>query len=111
MTIFQQIIDGSLPCEKVFENEDLIAFKDIAPQAPVHVLIVPKKAIKGIHQVDEKNLYLIGEVIVAAQKIAKELGIEEGYRLVTNNGASAGQSVFHLHFHLLGGAPLSGKLA
>lgn len=111
MTIFQEIIDGKIPCEKVFENEDVIAFKDIAPQAPIHILIVPKKQIKGIHEVHENDLYLIGEVIVAAQKIAKEFGIEEGYRLVTNNGASAGQTVFHLHFHLIGGAPLSDKLA
>ena len=105
-TIFEQIIAGDLPCDKVFENSRIIAFKDKFPKAPVHLLIVPKKPIADLQSVEEEDLPLIGEVVVIAQQLAKEFGIEAGYRLVTNNGASAGQSVFHLHFHLLGGRSL-----
>lgn len=109
-TIFGKIIRGELPCEKVFESDRVIAFKDIAPKAPVHILIVPKKEIVNLQSVEPEDLPLIGEMISAAQKLAKEFGIEKGYRLVTNNGSEAGQAVFHLHFHLLGGKRLSDEL-
>ena len=109
-TVFDQIIAGELPCDKVFENGRIIAFKDINPQAPVHLLIVPKKMIPDLQSLQEEDLSLMGEVVEVAQQLAKEYGIEEGYRLVTNNGSLAGQSVFHLHFHLIGGRPLSGKM-
>lgn len=105
-TVFGQIIEGKLPCSKVYENEHVMAFKDIAPHAPVHILIVPKKEIKDLQSLLPADYYLISEVIKAAQQIAVEQGIEDGYRLLTNNGVDAGQTVFHLHFHLLGGKPL-----
>jgi histidine triad (HIT) family protein len=105
-TIFSKIIKGELPCDKVFENERILAFKDITPVAPVHVLIIPKKEISSIQSVSEQDLPLIGEIVAVAQEIAKDMGIEENYRLLTNNGTDAGQTVFHLHFHLIGGRQL-----
>ncbi len=111
MTIFKDIIDGKVPCDKVFENESVIAFKDIAPQAPIHLLIVPKKEIKNLQSLPSEDMPLLGEVIKVAQQLAKEFDIQEGYRLLTNNGSLAGQTVFHLHFHLLGGRRLNDGLA
>jgi len=105
-SIFSKIIRGELPCDKVFENERLIAIKDIHPVAPVHILLIPKKEIKGIQEVAFEDLPLISEIITTAQMLAKNLGVEDGYRLLTNNGPSAGQTIFHLHFHLIGGRPL-----
>ncbi|MFN4173809.1 MAG: HIT domain-containing protein [Parachlamydiaceae bacterium] len=110
MTIFARIIKGELPADKVYEDDKILAIRDIYPQAPVHILIMPKKAYKDIHSVPEEDISIIGDIVKVAQKIAEEEGIEEGYRLVTNNGASAGQTIFHLHFHLLGGRSLSGGL-
>jgi histidine triad (HIT) family protein len=106
-TVFGKIIEGSLPCEKVFENERILAIKDIAPVAPVHILIMPKKAIPSLQDATEEDLPLIGEIVAVAQKLAEEFDITEGYRLLTNSGAEAGQTVFHLHFHLIGGRRLS----
>ncbi len=108
-TIFGQIIEGSLPSKKVFENERILAIEDIHPEAPVHILILPKKPIASLQDLKGEDLALVGEIVQVAQKLATELGIEKGYRLLTNNGSGAGQTVFHLHFHLLGGRPL-GKL-
>lgn len=105
-TVFSRIIAGELPCEKVFENERILAFKDIYPVAPVHLLIVPKKAIQGLQFVEEGDLPLIAECVAVAQKLAEDYGIAEGYRFLTNNGAEGGQEIFHLHFHLIGGRPL-----
>jgi len=105
-TIFSKIINKELPSEIVFENDNVIAIQDIAPKAPVHLLIMPKKPIRDIQSAEPGDLELIGECIAVAQQLAKEYNIEDGYRLLTNNGPSAGQSVFHLHFHLLGGRPL-----
>jgi histidine triad (HIT) family protein len=105
MTIFKKIIDGKLPCDKVYEDEDIIAFKDIKPLAPIHILIVPKKEIVSLQAMQEADFHLLGKVAFAAQKIATELGLED-YRLITNNGPLAGQTVFHLHFHLIGGRAL-----
>lgn len=110
-TVFGKIIKGEIPCEKVFENESIIAFKDINPHAPVHILIVPKKEIPSLQEVQPEDYPLIGEVIGVAQQLAKEFGIEKGYRLLTNNGPGAGQTIFHLHFHLIGGKRLSDELA
>ena len=109
-TIFGKIINGEIPCEKVFENASVIAFKDIAPKAPVHILIVPKKEIKDLQSVEAEDYPLIGEVIRVAQELAKKFGVEKGYRLLTNNGPGSGQTIFHLHFHLLGGKRLSDEL-
>lgn len=110
MTIFSRIISGELPAEKVYEDDKILAIRDIHPQAPVHILIMPKKEYKDIHAVPESELSLIAEIAKVAQKLAEKEGIEEGYRLVTNNGATAGQTIFHLHFHLIGGRSLSGRL-
>ena len=110
-TIFGKILKGEIPCEKVFESETIIAFKDIAPAAPTHILIVPKKEIPDLQSVGPADYPLIIDVIEVAQKLAKEFGIEKGYRLLTNNGPGAGQTIFHLHFHLLGGKRLSDDLA
>lgn len=104
--IFQKIIDGELPCEKVFENERILAFKDIAPHAPVHILIVPKKPITDMMHIAAEDLPLIGEILAVAQELAKKFNITDGFRLLTNNGPEAGQTVFHLHFHLIGGKTL-----
>jgi histidine triad (HIT) family protein len=107
-TIFERIIEGSIPSTKVFENERLIAIKDIAPQAPIHLLIIPKKVIPNLQSVTEADEHLFFEVIQVAQKLAVQFGIDEsGYRLLVNNGDDAGQTIDHLHFHLLGGAPLA----
>lgn len=106
-TIFGKIIQGTIPCEKVFENDRIIAFKDIAPVAPVHILIVPKKEIPNLQSVQPEDLSLIAECITVAQQLASANDIEDGYRLLTNNGPMAGQTIFHLHFHLIGGRQLT----
>jgi histidine triad (HIT) family protein len=105
-TIFGRIIAGELPADKVFENERIVAFKDINPSAPIHILIVPKKEIPDLQSVSPEDLPLIGEVVAVAQLLAKRYNIADGYRLLTNNGAMAGQVIFHLHFHLIGGRKL-----
>ena len=105
-TIFGQIIEGKLPSKKVFENERLLAIEDINPVAPVHILIIPKKPIPDLQNVKHEDLHLIEEVIVLAQQLAKKFEITDGYRLLTNNGSGAGQIIFHLHFHLIGGRKL-----
>jgi histidine triad (HIT) family protein len=107
-TIFGQIIRGELPAEKVFENERILAIKDLYPKAPVHLLIMPKKEIKDLQSMSADDLVLVAEMIAVAQTLAKEFHVEDGYRLITNNGSSAGQVIFHLHFHLIGGRPLGG---
>jgi len=105
-TIFGLIIEGKLPCTKVFENERILAIEDIHPVAPVHVLIMPKKPIMNLQALDASELMLIGEIVQVAQQIAEAKGVADGYRLLTNNGPDAGQTVFHLHFHLIGGGVL-----
>jgi len=105
-TVFAKIIRKELPADIVFENEHIIAFKDINPSAPVHLLIVPKKEIRDLQSVKPEDLKLIGEMVSVAQTLAKQFNIADGYRLITNNGSQAGQAVFHLHFHLIGGKPL-----
>lgn len=105
-TIFGKIIKGELPAEKVYENERILVIKDIHPIAPVHLLIISKKEIPNLQSASPDDLSLIGEMVAVAQKLAKDFGIEEGYRLLTNNGEPAGQTILHLHFHLIGGRPL-----
>lgn len=106
-TVFGKIIKGELPAEKVFENERILVIKDIHPVAPVHLLIIPKKEIPDIQSVSKEDLPLIGEIVAIAQLMAIQFGIEDGYRLVTNNGPMGGQVIFHLHFHLIGGKQLT----
>ncbi len=105
--IFCKIIAGEIPSQKVYEDETVYAFKDINPMAPVHVLIVPKQHIASVNEVTAENSAVIAHIYEVASQLAKELGVaEDGYRIVTNCGKNAGQTVFHLHFHLLGGTPL-----
>lgn len=107
MTVFGRIIRGELPADVVYEDDQVIAFKDIAPHAPIHILIVPKKPWKNLQDVPKQELGILGHVADVAQEIAQELDIEDGYRLLTNCGEAAGQTVFHLHFHLLAGKPFT----
>lgn len=105
--LFCKIIAGEIPCKKVFENESVLAFDDIEPQAPVHVLVIPKQHIASTDAVDAENVSAVGEVYLAIAEISKQLGIEKGYRVVSNCGKDAQQSVGHLHFHLLAGRSLA----
>jgi len=103
--IFCKIVKGEIPSKKVYEDELVYAFYDIAPAAPVHVLIVPKEHLSGMNEAEEKHEKLLGHILLTAQKLAKTLGVaEDGYRIINNCGEKAGQTVFHMHFHLLAGA-------
>lgn len=95
-----------MPAEVVFENDRILAIKDIAPVAPVHILIMPKKEIPDLQSMGIEDFDLLKEIASVAQQLAKQFNITSGYRLLTNNGKGAGQTVFHLHFHLIGGRPL-----
>ena len=105
--LFCRMIRGEVPTKKVYEDERAFAFDDIKPQAPTHVLIVPKKHITGLKEAEDADAELLGYCQLLAAKIARQRGIEDGYRTVYNVGPKAGQSVFHLHLHLLGGRNLS----
>jgi histidine triad (HIT) family protein len=103
MTIFEKIIAREIPAKIIWEDNDAIAFHDVNPQAPVHVLIVPKKVIPRLSAAGEADSAVLGRLLLAAGKLAKELGVEKsGYRVVINSGPDAGESVPHLHVHLLG---------
>lgn len=107
--VFCRIVRGEIPARKVFENEYVLAFHDIQPQAPVHVLVIPKKHIPSWNELTKDDAPLVAEVALGAQAVARELGLaESGYRLINNCGPDAGQVVFHLHVHVLGGEKLSG---
>lgn len=101
--IFCKVIEGKMNANIVFENNSIIAFRDINPQAPVHILIIPKKHIPMVSECDDSDAELLGEIFIKAKEIAAKEDLSEGYRLVLNNGKSAGQEIFHLHVHLLGG--------
>ena len=100
--VFCKIAGGKIPTEKIYEDEDIIAFNDLDPQAPIHFLVIPKKHITSLATLDEADSLLIGKIMLVIQKLAKENNLE-GYRVVTNIGEEGGQSVPHLHFHVLGG--------
>jgi len=102
-TIFQKIIDKEIPADLLHEDDYCIALPDISPQAPVHVLIIPKQSLPKLQSATEADQALLGHLILVANQLATQLNIADDYRLVINNGAKAGQSVFHLHIHLLGG--------
>ena len=108
--LFCKIVNGEIPSTKVYEDDYLYAFNDINPQAPVHVLIIPKKHIDSAADITNENADLVAKVFVAAAKIAKELNLENGFRIVTNSGEFGCQSVHHIHFHLLSGKQLSGQM-
>ena len=104
------IINGEVPSAKVYEDDLVYAFKDINPQAPVHVLIVPKTHISSAAELTDENCAVVGHIFAVAAKIAKDLGLENGYRIINNCGKDGGQTLMHLHFHLLGGKVLGEKI-
>ncbi|MBX6377068.1 MAG: histidine triad nucleotide-binding protein [Clostridia bacterium] len=104
--VFCRIVAGELPAERLYEDESVVAFRDIRPQAPVHVLVVPRCHIPSLDAVGEEETGLLADVLRVVQRLARELGLDAGYRVVVNCGAEGGQEVPHLHFHLLGGRPL-----
>jgi histidine triad (HIT) family protein len=106
--IFCRIIAGSIPAKLAHEDEHTVAFHDIDPRAPVHVLIIPRKHLPAVDRLDDGDAELMGRLMLTGRKLARELGVaDSGYRLVINNGPDAGQSVDHVHMHLLGGRPLT----
>ena len=106
MTLFEKIIAREIPAEIVFEDDRALAFKDIAPQAPTHILVIPKKAIPRVGEAEAEDEAVLGDLLLTAQKVAADLGfnsVDEGFRLVINNGKLGGEAVPHLHVHLLSG--------
>jgi len=106
-TLFEKIINREIPADIVYEDDFSLAFKDINPQAPVHILIIPKKPIEKLSDAESDDKELLGHLMLVAGKIASELNLDNTFRIVINNGAGAGQSVFHLHLHMMSGRPLS----
>ncbi len=109
--LFCKIIAGEIPSSKVYEDENVYAFKDINPMAPVHILVVPKKHIQNVDEINAENSVYVAKIFEAVPKIAKEAGLENGYRVITNCGEDGCQTVLHLHFHILGGVKLPEKMA
>jgi len=105
-TIFKKIIDREIPADIVYEDDVCLAFNDINPRAPTHILVIPKKEIPSADQIEEEDEAIVGHLFVAMRKIAEQLGLSTGYRVVANNGRDAGQEVMHLHFHMLAGRRL-----
>lgn len=108
--IFCRIANGQLPAEVVYEDDAVMAFKDIKPAAPVHILIISKKHISTLADAREEDKELLGHILLVVNKLAEQFGLEKGFRLINNCGADGGQVVFHLHFHLLGGRKLNPSL-
>jgi histidine triad (HIT) family protein len=106
-TIFKKIIDKEIPAEILYEDEHCLAFNDVAPKAPVHVLVIPKKEIASIDAMDNNDTELLGHLWMVIRDLAAQLELDSGYRVVVNCGEQGGQTVDHLHFHLLGGRMLS----
>jgi histidine triad (HIT) family protein len=102
-TLFAKIVRREIPAQIVYEDDRCLAFRDIHPQAPVHILVIPKRPIPQIEQIAPEDEALVGHLFYAASEIARREGLTEGYRLVVNNGPQGGQTVYHLHVHLLGG--------
>ncbi len=104
--LFCKIAGGDIPSQKVYEDELCCAFRDIAPQAPTHILVVPKEHIVSVAEITESDAALVGHIFAVIAKVAKAEGLTNGYRVISNAGPDAGQTVPHLHFHILGGRPL-----
>jgi histidine triad (HIT) family protein len=104
--LFCKIVAGEIPTKKIYEDDEILAFHDVNPQAPSHALIVPKRHIASLNDAESAEAELLGRLLLTARKVASQLGIASGYRVVNNCGAAAGQSVFHVHFHVLGGRPM-----
>ncbi len=109
--LFCKIIAGEIPSNKVYEDDKILAFHDISPMAPVHVVIIPKEHICCADKLSEENSQIVAHIFSKIPEIAKSLNLENGYRIVNNCGEDGGQTVFHLHFHLLGGKKLNTQLA
>ena len=105
--LFCRIVSDDIPSDRVYEDDDVIAFRDIHPQAPTHVLVVPRRHVPDIDTLDDDDARMIATLFAAVRRVAGEEGLAKGYRVVTNVGAESGQSVFHLHLHLLGGRPMA----
>ena len=111
-TIFGKIISGDIPSEFIYEDEHCIAINDISPQAPVHVLVIPKRGIAKLADAQSDDQELLGHLLLAAGTVARQLGVDEAFRLIINNGEGAGQTVFHLHLHIIAGGTFSeGRMA
>ena len=106
-TIFKRIIDGEVPANIAYQDELCLAFHDVNPQAPVHVLVIPKKEIPSLNALSHGDSAILAHILLVIPKLARQLELDDGYRVVVNCGANASQTVDHLHFHLLGGRPLS----
>lgn len=108
-TLFNRVVRGEIPCQKVYETTDVLAFRDINPQAPVHIVLIPKEhfGLTQLRYATPSHTEILGKLLVAAAAIAKQEQLEEGWRLVVNDGADAGQTVFHLHMHILAGRKLN----
>ena len=104
-TIFSRILRGEIPCDEVYSDEQCLAFRDIVPQAPVHVLVIPREPIKSLREAAEEHAGLLGHLLLVAARVAKQEGLDD-WRTMINTGAGAGQTVFHLHVHLIGGRSL-----
>jgi histidine triad (HIT) family protein len=100
-TLFSRIIDGEIPSEKIYEDDQTIVIQDINPQAPTHVLIIPRTPIPRLVDANEEHQALLGHLLLVAGKVARQLGVDDAFRLIINNGADAGQTVFHLHLHII----------
>ena len=105
--LFCSIAAGDIPSNKAYEDDKVVAFYDIDPQAPVHILVIPKEHIRSVSQITPENQEIVGHIFTVIAKLAQELKLEDGYRVVSNVGQQGGQSVPHLHFHLLGGRSLA----
>ena len=108
--IFCKIAAGEIPSTKVYEDDKLLAFTDINPQAPVHILIIPKQHFDSVNALDENSAPIVGDIMLVAKKLAAEFNLADGYRIITNIGENGGQTVKHLHFHILGGVKLPEKM-
>jgi len=108
--LFCRIAAGEIPSTKVYEDDKILAFKDINPQAPVHILIIPKEHFDSVNALDETSAPIVGDIMLVAKKLAAEFNLDDGYRIITNIGENGGQTVKHLHFHILGGVKLSEKM-
>ncbi|XP_034319800.2 adenosine 5'-monophosphoramidase HINT1 [Magallana gigas] len=102
-TIFGKIARKEIPCEFIYEDDQCVAFNDLSPQAPVHFLVIPKKPISRLSEAEDADEQLLGHLVLAAKKVAKQQGLNEGYRLVINDGPIGGQSVYHIHVHVMSG--------
>ena len=111
-TVFGKIISGDIPSEFLYEDDHCIAINDVSPQAPVHVLVIPKKGIPRLVDSQLEDQALLGHLMLVAGKVASQLGVGDAFRLIVNNGAGAGQTVFHLHLHIIGGLEFTeGRMA